>query len=68
MSNVTERDGTYDNRATNKREVWVNGIFAVNVPAVAFSHLRDSRGLPITVAPWSYFPDAPRNITPTVSA
>ncbi|MDE2427035.1 MAG: hypothetical protein KGO96_14140 [Elusimicrobia bacterium] len=50
-------DGIYDNRATNRREVWLNGKLcryvrrnAVNQARPAFPELRE---------PWGYYPDIP---------
>lgn len=50
--------GTFDNRATNRREVWLNGKLcgfvmrnAVNQARPAFPELRE---------PWGYFPDFPQ--------
>lgn len=53
-------DGTFDVVATQRREVFVNGIHAMSIPLQAFDHLRcGMTGKPIQLAEFGTFPDLP---------
>lgn len=61
--NVMEEfmNGTFDNSVTKCREVWVNGILAVNMKDYVLPIARLGNGQPANLAPWGYFPDNPNN-------
>lgn len=55
-------DGTFDNLKTGRREVWVNGILAINIPAYALDSIRCGiTGEKVNLSDWKSFPDNPNN-------
>lgn len=55
-------NGTFDNLKTNKRELWVNGILAINQPMYVLENLRCGiTGEKLSFSPWKTFPDNPNN-------
>lgn len=54
-------DGTFDNRVTKRREVWVNGSLACDIPEYLFKHLKDQKGDKIELADFYTYPDNPNN-------
>lgn len=54
-------DGTFDNRVTNCREVWVNGTLAINIKSYVMPHVRLGNGKPANLLPFGTFPDNPNN-------
>ena len=55
-------NGTFDNKRTNRREVWVNGILAINQPHYVLENIRDGlTGEKIKFAQFGTFPDNPNN-------
>lgn len=54
-------DGTFDNRVTKRREVWVNGILACDIPEYVFPHLKLQNGEPAKLSAFGTFPDNPNN-------
>lgn len=54
-------DGTFDNRVTKCREVWVNGILACNIKDYTFPHLRLQNGEPANLIAFGSYPDNPNN-------
>lgn len=56
-------NGTFDNKKTNCREVWVNGILAINHPVYVLECVRDGlTGQKLAFSPFGEFPDNPNNL------
>jgi hypothetical protein len=50
-------DGTFDNKQTNTRQVFVNGIMAYDIPAYVIPMMRDMSGTPVEMFEFGHFPD-----------
>lgn len=45
-------NGTFDNRTTKCREVWCNGILAINMKEYVIPFARLGNGKPANLLPW----------------
>jgi hypothetical protein len=60
-------DGTFDVVATQRREVFVNGIHALSIPAQAFDFITcELTGRKLELGPFGAFPDIPLAQSPSV--
>lgn len=60
-------DGTFDNKQTNTRQVFVNGILVYDIPAHTIPLMRDKSGNKVDMFNFGHFPDLPnhfRDATP----
>lgn len=60
-------NGTFDNKRTNTRQVFVNGIMAYDIPAYVIPVMRDRSGSPVEMFEFGHFPDLPRHHFPDVT-
>jgi hypothetical protein len=59
---MNELEGTFDNRKTNCREVWVDGELVCNLNSSSFEHLKLQNGVPANLIAFGSYPDNPCNI------
>lgn len=60
LAYVDVLNGTFDRLHNKTREVWVNGILALEIQKAAFPHMRDGRtGQLLNLAPFGTYPDLP---------
>ena len=52
-------DGTFDNKRTNTRQVFVNGIMAYDIPSYVIPVMRDRSGNAVEMFEFGHFPDLP---------
>jgi hypothetical protein len=57
-------DGTFDNKKTNTRQVFVNGIMAYDIPSYVIPNMRDRAGNKVEMFEFGHFPDFPINHLP----
>jgi hypothetical protein len=55
-------EGTFDNRKTKCREVWVNGELVCNLNSSSFEHLKLQNGVPANPIAFGSYSDNPDNI------
>lgn len=53
------KDGTFDNRRTNTRQVFWNGILAYDIPHYAIPIMRDRFGNKVKMSDFGTFPNFP---------